>query len=188
MFYTRLSFCSQGRVSVPGPMFLPGVFVKRGSLSRGVSIWRSLYRRSLSRIGSRSGGGLCQGSLSKAGKGISSGEIYVRRGSLSTGGLCQQGVSVNRGSLSTGGLCQQGVSVNRGSLSGVPVQGSPCMGIYVRRGSLSWGSLSGAGLCKDPPIPKLWWTIGRYASFWNAFFCRNYFTLLLQVCYRSRGL
>ena len=119
MFYTRLSFCSQGRVSVPGPMFLPGVFVKRGSLSRGVSIWRSLYRSSLSRIGSQSGGGLCQGSLSKAGKGISSGEIGVRRGSLSTGGLCQgslsKGVpvwgSMSGGGLCRGGLCQEEVSV-----------------------------------------------------------------------------
>ena len=72
--------------------------------------------------------------------------VLVRRGSLS--GFPVQG---GQGNLFWGDLCQEGVSVNRGSLSGVPVQGSPCMGIYVRRGSLSGGSLSGGGVCKDPP-------------------------------------
>ena len=93
-FYSRLSFCSERKgnfclmslpVSLPGPVFLWGVSVKGGLPPGGpLSIW------SLS-------GGLCPG-LSLSSWSLS------RKESLSSGGLCSVGVSVQWGSLSEG-LC-----------------------------------------------------------------------------------
>ena len=120
-----------------------------------------------------SNGGLCPGgglSIQRGGplsRGISVHGGLCPRGSLSKGGLCPGGLSIQRGGLHPGGLCPGG------SLSmGVFVQGGLCprgvlcpgglhTGSLCPRGSMSRGSLLGR-----PPymVTCLW-----YASYWNAF-------------------
>ena len=96
--------------------------------------------------GSLSGAGLCQegGSLSGE-EGVSiRWRVSVRRVSVRRG-LFQEGVSVRMGSLSRGGLCQEGrvsvtrgCSVRRGSMSGE--------GLCQEEGSLSGESVRGGYL------------------------------------------
>ena len=65
----------------------------------------------------------------------------------------------------------EGVSALGGFYPEVSVQGVCLVG------SPSGGSLSRGGICPGGGSlslrPPIWWKSGRYASYWNAFLCRN---------------
>ena len=114
--------------------------------------------RSLSSGGSLSSGCLCQVGVSVKGGSLSRG-VSVCRGSLS-GGVSVQGVSVQGGLSPEGCLCPGG-SLSRGGL---------CVGGVSVQGCLSRGWV---GLCPDGGVSVRETTHmvknERYASYWNAF-------------------
>ena len=107
--------CPEGGLCVEGGL-CPGGSLSRGSLSRRVSVWGSLFRVSLSRRG-LCPGGLCLGWVSVSGSLCPGGSLSRGPGFLSGGSLFR--VSLSR-RVSVWGASVQGVSVQRGISVGRP--------------------------------------------------------------------